>query len=286
MPKLLHFPWLRRLLNRGVNTDILPELMPDGTAREAINVRPGSITGNAGGAEAIKGEIVQYLVPAGQDPTGYVLIGSCTCNNQLVEFWASESFDGTETYAPIVRVDGVVVAKSKNIPYVWNRPLQIAVADDFFGTSISANEDANGVVRGRGVVYPADHNSIPLYWDISQLVDFANSGNLGYFGDNYQVGINSVGLFNTPEFPVHSQNYLSGEGLPAGQYQYALRYVTPQGDKTNIGPYTPLITVPLKQDNSPVWEQSHYPGVTTVGGNFEQQTQYGVEIKFRVDNVF
>lgn len=287
MPKLFHFPWLRRLLNKGVNTDILPELMPDGTAREAINVRPGSITGNAGGAEAIKGEVIEYPVPTGQDPEGYVLIGSCTCNNQLVEFWASSLYDSDPVlYAPIVRVDGVVVAKSKNIPYVWNRPLQIAVADDFFGTSISANEDANGVVRGRGVVYPADHNSIPLYWDIKQLVDFANSGNLGYFGDNYQVGINSVGLFNTPEFPVHSQNYLSGEGLPAGQYQYALRYVTPQGDKTNIGPYTPLITVPLKQDNSPVWEQSHYPGVTTVGGNFEQQTQYGVEIKFRVDNVF
>ncbi len=251
-------------------------------------MRPGSITGNAGGAEAIKGEIVQYPVPAGQDPAGYVLIGSCTCNNQLVEFWASESFDGAETYAPIVRVDGVVVAKSKNIPYVWNRPLQIAVADDFFGTSISANEDANGVVRGRGVVYPADHNSIPLYWDINQLVTFEQNGNLAYFGDAYQVGFNSVGLFNTPEFPVHTRNVdqLGVPGLLVGQYQYALRYVTPAGDKTNIGPWTPLITVPFHQDQRREWEQAHYPGVTTIGGSAGQQTSYGIEIKFRVDNVF
>jgi hypothetical protein len=290
MPKLLHFPWLRRLLNKGVNTDVLPELMPEGTAREAINVRPGSITGNAGGAEAIKGEDVVYIVPVGEDPTGYVLIGSCTCNNQLVEFWASESFDGTETYAPIVRVDGVVVAKSKNIPYVWNRPLQIAVADDFFGTSISANEDANGVVTGRGVVYPADHNSAPLYWDINQLVAFAQSTpqNLAYFGDNYQVGFNSVGLFNTPEFPIHTRNVdqIGVPGLLAGQYQYALRYVTPAGDRTNVGPWTPLITVPLNQDVRNEREQSHYPGVFTVGGGVSQQTPYGIEIKFRVDNVF
>jgi hypothetical protein len=290
MPKLLHFPWLRRLLNKGVNTDVLPELMPDGTAREAINVRPGSITGNAGGAEAVKGEVVQYPVPVGEDPTGYVLIGSCTCNNQLVEFWASESFDGTEIYAPIVRVDGVIVAKSKNIPYVWDRPLQIAVADDFFGTSISDNEDANGVVRGRGVVYPADHNSAPLYWDINQLVNFATSTpqNLAYFGDNYQVGFNSVGLFNTPEFPIHTRN-VDGIGIPgllAGQYQYALRYVTPAGDRTNIGPWTPLITVPISQDVRNVGDQSHYPGVLTIGGEFGQQTPYGIEIKFRVDNVF
>ena len=288
MPKLLHFPWLRRLLNKGVNTDVLPELMPDGTAREAINVRPGSITGNAGGAEAVKGEVVQYPVPVGEDPTGYVLIGSCTCNNQLVEFWASESFDGTEIYAPIVRVDGVVVAKSKNIPYVWDRPLQIAVADDFFGTSISANEDANGVVRGRGVVYPADHNSAPLYWDINQLVNFATSTpqNLAYFGDNYQVGFNSVGLFNTPEFPIHTRNLDSPSGLPVGQYQYALRYVTPAGDRTNVGPWTPLITVPLNQSEILPWQQSHYPGATTVGGVPAQPSPYGIEIRFRVDNVF
>lgn len=287
MPKLFHFPWLRRLLNRGVNTDVLPELMPEGTAREAVNVRPGSITGAAGGAEAVKGEgdIPVFPSPGGD---GYVLIGSCSCNNRVVEFWASSAFDfATDQNPPLVRVDGTVVAQSRNIPYVYDRPLQLAVVDDFFGTSIAANESPDGVVTGRGIVYPADHNSIPLYWDITQLANFASSGNTSYFGDNYQVGINSVGLFNTPEFPIHTRNVeVGGLGLKTGQYQYALRYVTPQGDRTNIGPWTPTITVPLKQSQRRPWEQSHYPGATTIGGPAGLDTPYGVEIKFRVDNVF
>jgi hypothetical protein len=287
MPKLFHFPWLRRLLNRGVNTDVLPELMPDGTAREAINVRPGSITGNAGGAEAVKGEQIQY--PSASIGTGYVLIGSCTCNNKLVEFWASSDFDfATDTNVPVVRIDGVVVAQSRNIPYVYDRPLQIAVVDDFYGTSIAANEDSNGVVKGKGVVYPADHNSAPLYWDVQLLLDsLANA--TGVFFEGYTIGQNSVGLFNTPEFPVFTALVEVATALNVGQYQYALRYVTPQGDRTNIGPWTPMITVPKYWDNTNKQlysQQSHYPGATTIGGIVGETSRYGIEIKFRVDNVY
>jgi hypothetical protein len=281
--KLLHFPWLRRLLNRGVNTDVLPELMPDGTAREAINVRPGSITGNAGGAEAVKGEVSVYAPPAGQ---GYVLIGSASCNNKLVEFWASEDFDfATSTNVPIVRIDGAVVAQSRNIPYVYNRPLQIAVTDDLFGTSIAENEPGNdGVVVGRGIVYPADHFSPPLYWNVSDLVNLSNSGDQSYFGDNYSTDINSVNLLTIPEFPVHTRNVDLGVGLPCGQYSYSLRWVTAQGDRTNLGPETPLITVPIKQHPIAPWQQDQYPGALTIGGLAEEPSPYGIELKFRVDN--
>jgi hypothetical protein len=282
MPKLLHFPWLRRLLNRGVNTDVLPELMPDGTAREAINVRPGSITGNAGGAEAVKGEVSVYAPPAGQ---GYVLIGSASCNNKLVEFWASEDFDfATSTNVPIVRIDGAVVAQSRNIPYVYNRPLQIAVTDDLFGTSIAENEDADGVVAGRGIVYPADHYSLPLYWNVSDLIGLSTAGDQSYFGDNYSTDINSVNLLTIPEFPVHTRNVNVGIGLRCGQYSYSLRWVTAQGDRTNLGPETPLITVPIKQHPIVPEQQDQYPGVLTIGGLPEEQSPYGIELKFRVDN--
>jgi hypothetical protein len=270
------------LLNRGVNTDVLPELMPDGTAREAVNVRPGSITGNAGGAEAVKGEQIQY--PSAPIGTGYVLIGSCTCSNKLVEFWASSDFNFvTNSNVPVVRIDGVVVAESRNIPYVYDRPLQIAVVDDFYGTSIAANQDSNGVVKGKGVVYPADHNSPPLYWDVQLLL---NSIGTDLFFAGYSIGQNSVGLFNTPEFPIHTGNPDIGQGLKVGQYQYALRYVTPQGDRTNIGPWTPMIAVALKQAPTLQWVQSHYPGATTIGGQAGQDSSYGIEIKFRVDNVY
>jgi hypothetical protein len=259
--------------------------MPEGTAREAINVRPGSITGNAGGAEAIKGEVVQYPVPDEQpDSTGYVLIGSCTCNNQLVEFWASENFDFiSSTFVPIVRVDGVVVAQSRNIPYVWNRPLQIAVVDNLLGNSIAQNQTSNGVVLGRGVVYPADHNSEPLYWDIDLLVN----NNADYFGDSYTIALNSVNLLSVPEFPVHTRNLEVGsDGLLTGQYAYSLRYVTPAGDRTNVGPETPLISVPLNQHPIAPDQQNQYPGVLTIGGLPGEFTGYGIELQFRVDNQY
>lgn len=282
MPRLLHFPWLRRLLNKGVNTDVLPELMPEGTAREVINVRPGSITGAAGGAEDVKGEeIVPWPTPAG---TGYVLIGSCSCNNRVVEFWASSAFDfATDQNPPLVRVDGTVVAQSRNIPYVYDRPLQLAVVENLFGNSIAQNQTPDGTVLGRGVVYPADHNSDPLYWDIDLLVN----NNTDYFGENYTISLNSVNLLSIPEFPVHTRNLEVGsEGLLTGQYAYSLRYVTPAGDRTNVGPETPLISVPLNQHPIAPDQQNQYPGVLTIGGLPGEATGYGVEIQFRVDNQY
>lgn len=255
--------------------------MPEGTAREAVNVRPGSITGAAGGAEAVKGEELSYPSPGGD---GYVLIGSCTCNNRVVEFWASSLYDTDPVlYAPIVRIDGVVVAQSQNIPYRFDRPLQIAVVDNLFGNSIAQNQQPDGTVLGRGVVYPADHNSDPLYWDVEQLVAIDPA----YFGDAYTIAQNSVNLLSIPEFPVHTRNVEVGtDGLLTGQYSYSLRYVTPAGDRTNIGPETPLISVPLNQHPIAPWQQNQYPGVLTIGGDPEQPTGYGIELQFRVDNQF
>lgn len=280
MPKLLHFPWLRRLLNRGVNTDVRPEMMPDGTAREAINVRPRSIAGNSGAAESVDGEQILYTAPFG---TGYVLIGSGSCNQRLVEFWASS----TPGENPVIRVDGVIVANSENIPYRYDRPLQLAIVDDLYGTSIAENSGAGGNVIGRGIVYPADHSSKPLYWDITQMLTLTNQGDQTYFGSNYSTDINSVTLLSIPEFPIHTRNVeLGSGGLPVGQYAYSLRFVTPAGDRTNLGPETPLISVPLKQHPIAPWQQNQYPGVLTIGGYVGEATNYGIEIKFRVDNRF
>ena len=255
--------------------------MPEGTAREAVNIRPGSITGAAGGAEAVKGEELSYPSPGGD---GYVLIGSCSCNNRVVEFWASSLYDSDPVlYAPIVRIDGVVVAQSRNIPYRFDRPLQIAVVDNLFGNSIAQNQQPDGTVLGRGVVYPADHNSDPLYWDVEQLAAIDPA----YFGDSYTIAVNSVNLLSIPEFPVHTRNLETGsDGLLTGQYAYSLRYVTPAGDRTNIGPETPLISVPLKQHPTNPSQQNQYPGVLTIGGYPEEPTGYGIELQFRVDNQF
>lgn len=64
--------------------------------------------------------------------------------------------DGQDSF---IKIDGVIVAQSPNIPYRYDRPLQLAVVED---------------VR-RGVIYPADHASDALYWDVDDLL--LNVGN-------------------------------------------------------------------------------------------------------------
>ena len=239
--------WFKRLIGKGANTDIAPELFPEGFYEDGLNIRPASIDGNVGGVEAVRGEVLFYPIgnpPGVLDPSGYVLIGSDSVNGRLIEFWCHPDNTGNP---PIVRVDGVIVAQSSNIPYTADRPLQIAVAD-----------------RCRsGVVYPADHQSIPLYWDILAMELALTAGSQAYF-EFYNTQINSVILSAPFEFPRHITNTAVTQGLPPGQYEYALRYESVQGDKTNIGPWTPLISVGVVQDFA--WNGTSIPGARTSGG--------------------
>lgn len=260
--------WFKRLIGKGANTDIAPELFPEGFYEDGLNIRPASIDGNVGGVEAVRGEVLFYPIgnpPGVLDPSGYVLIGSDSVNGRLIEFWCHPDNTGNP---PIVRVDGVIVAQSSNIPYTADRPLQIAVAD-----------------RCRsGVVYPADHQSIPLYWDILAMELALAAGSQAYF-ELYNPDINSVILSAPFEFPRHITNTSVTQGLPPGQYEYALRYESIQGDKTNIGPWTPLISVGVVQDLT--WGNTAMPGARTSGGasNLGVPGAQATELEWNVYNI-
>ena len=262
MAKFSLAPWFRKLLGKGVNKDIAPELLPDGYARSQFHVRPTSTVGATGAVEAVGGEQLLYNTNiVGQDT--YVSIGSWMVNGRVVEFWASSQAD---LYDPLVRIDGVVAAQSPNIPYIFDRPLQAAVETRCRG----------------GVIYPADHWSPPLYWDVDDMLDQLNAGTGVYF-DDYVVEYNSVALSTPAEFPRFDGLVSGIQGLSTGQYLYSLRYTTPNGDRTNRGPETPLISVPIVQDFN---YNTIYPGGRTAGGvsNLLTPTQYGVRLRFRVDN--
>lgn len=228
-------------------------------------MRPNSVDGNSGSLEAIKGE--ELIFPS-TDPQAntYRMIGSASVNGRLVSFWAS-----TDPANPsYIQVDAQVVAQSPNIPYTWDRPLQLAVVEE----------------ASAGIVYPADHQSIPLYWDINAMEQALADGNGLYF-DNYTTDVNSVLLSAPPEFPIQDPDDPLpnvGEGLPVGQYQYRLRYVTPNGDRTNLGPETPLIAVPRVQDYA---QNNRFPGGRTTGGPADATiaSAYGIKLKFRIDNI-
>jgi hypothetical protein len=230
MPNFLpNIPWLRKLLSRGANTDISPELFPEGTYYDARNMRPRSLDGATGSMEAVKGEELAWAINL-PEPNTYIMIGSETTQSRVVEFWASSN----PALPKAVVIDGQLAALSERIPYEWNRTLQIAVSDKC----------------REGVLFPVDRNAPPLFWDIGDMLQNLADNTGKYFAD-YNPQENSSVLLFDPEWPVHKGNPNVGNGLPTGQYQYYLRARTPAGDLTNPGPATPLITIPAFQDPSP-----------------------------------
>jgi hypothetical protein len=264
MPNLIqNVPWLRKLFFKGANTDIRPEARPEGVYEDAQNMRPRSIDGNTGAMEAIGGE--ELLWPAPAPGLNYVCIGSEAVNNKVIEFWCSSLSEEN----PIVRVDGIVVAQSPNIPYRSDRPLQVAV-----------NERCRG-----GMVYPADHASPPLRWDVDDLLENL-AQNTGKYFANYNPQENSAIVLFSPQWPRHRGNPVVGQGLAPGQYIYYLRAVLPGGDLTNPGPESPPISVGRVQDPTPFGASNPYPAGRSAGGYPDPlaPTIYGVALEFRIDN--
>lgn len=282
MPTFLHrssfVNWFRRVFTGGVNTDVRPEVLKDGLYSDALNMRPASVDGNTGAIETIRGEEILYPVDVlVTDPTSYVNIGSRFTNGHIVEFWASSTFDpGTGANPPYIRVDGVITAMSANIPYIFNRPLQIAVVEECGDK--------------QGILFPADQHSDLLFWDVKAMLDALAANSQLYFAA-YTTDVNSVALNAPPSivYPAYPDCLVdlgSSVGLPVGQYAYFLRYVDPNGNRTNWGPACGLIPVPNIATPNNVSPAPNYP--RTVGGdaNLIAPSQYGIVIEFRVNNPF
>lgn len=274
MPIFNHRPsanWFKKLFSKGANRDVRPEFLPDGIFYDAQNMRPSSVLGNTGAVERIKGELILYT---STDPNqnSYTCIGPVSTNGHVVSFWASS----VAGQAPVVVVDGVVMAQSALIPYTYDRPLQ-------FGIQEKCNS---------GVIFPADGENDPLFWDIQSLIDNFNS-NSGYYFGAFDPATVSVGLNAPANWPVlNKDNALQGlvdlggsAGNPVGTYGYYQAYETANGDRTNWGLRSPQIAVPeyVVPNTTPT---SRYPGGRTHGGETSilTPTRYGIEMKLRVDN--
>ncbi len=234
-------------------------------------MRPTSVDGNTGALESVGGEI-QVSSSDNPNKSKYVCIGAVSVNGRHVSFWASP-IHGLD---PIVMVDGIMMAQSPLIPYVFDRPLQFGVQDNC----------------NAGVVFPADGSSDPLFWDVQAMVNAYNAGEETFFG-GFDPEAVSVGLSAPPYFPVLNEgNPLQGLvdlggaiGLPVGTYQYYVAYETANGDRTNWGIRTPMIPVP-EQYNLNGSSSSNYPGGRTLGGMPDPltRTKYGIELLLRIDN--
>jgi hypothetical protein len=263
--------WFKRLFSRGARPDVEKELLQDGFYTHAVNMRPTAVDGTAGSMTKIGGEQSHFRPTPAQLPSadGYICIGASEASGDEVTFWAHED---AVNNPPLILINGLECARSFLIPYRFDRPLQ------FGDVSRAAG----------GILFPADHASDPLFWDIKEMQQALTDGTGAYF-QNFDPAAVSVVTAGPDEWFEHVENVNVGVGLPPGQYVYRMRYRTAAGDATNSGPETPHITIPRIQ--APIYDPQvarQYPGGQTTGGtpvpDQQTPTPYGIKLRCQINN--
>ena len=161
--KQTHDAWDNHSFQSGANSDADGEFvgrMP-GTYRDAENMRVIGNEGGDGGLEKIRGP-ENIINPDRPGASTYTCIGAIFVKGHRVTFWASNQ---PQLYAPIIQVDGVTMAQSDQMPYVWDKKLQLHAAWEC----------------GGGTVFDARSGSTPLHWDIGDMIRAFQAGEQTYF---------------------------------------------------------------------------------------------------------
>lgn len=271
MSTTLHDPEDKKTYHKGANSDLEKEFVGRGEPGKYINaqnMRPEPIDGEQGALSKIKGEILLF---PGNEPGAatYICLLACEVGGHNVQYWAN-----TDTqYPPLVMIDGLVMVKSALLPWLWDKPFQWARAEDC----------------DEGLLLAVDDNSIPMLFSISDIIEKFNAGSLLYF-DDFDPAV----YYINPTAPVERPKFLglvdvgAGGGLKPGQYAYALRFVDADGNRTNIAPYTPLVSIPVNLTSTSQYNIE--PGMIGGGlqggalGDVGQQTRYGAQLRFRINN--
>jgi hypothetical protein len=249
----------------GAVYDINKELSSienNGTYLDAHNFRISSSKGDKRAAEKIGGE--EIIFPHVTSEENYECIGSIAVNGNIVEFWVSK--DGSDF--PLIKINGVVCGKSEKMPWLVEYPLQL-----------DKNENCEG-----GEIFLTDNNTPPMILNVGDMIDSLTADPDKYF-DGFNPKLYTVNLEAPLDIPVFKELVFlgGGGGLPVGSYQYSMRYVNKEGDRTNWGPLTnPIPVIQRFSEGSEA-----YPYANTYGGpsNKALSTSYGVKLKFRVTNL-
>lgn len=265
MPRQQHHPWDVKRFNQGANRDQEDEFIgsiSEGEYIDGNNVRPTADTGDQAALKKINGETEKFTNNLGG--TTYKCIGKIEVNSKIVEFWV----DTNKTLASIIRVDGDVVLKSTDFPIDVDHPLQI-----------DKNESCIG-----GEIYVTDDFNRPMFFNVQDMIDSLAASSTKYFAD-FDLSKFILSLETVLDHPVfiRRETVGAGGGLPVGMYQYAIRFVTDDGDRTAFSVSTPLIPVPAQASAL----STQYPSVKTIGAvpSPTVDTSIGLRIRFRVNNL-
>lgn len=254
-------------VHKGCDRDNDPEITcatpGTGIYLDGHNTRPVSIDSNTGSNEKIKGE--ELLYPNTTGLSNYTCIGSIIVIDFLFEVWV----DNTGVGPNIIMVDGVVVGQSTLYGFDKDHPLQM----DRNQSPINPE------------VFVTDFKIPPSIFNVEDMVDSLSSDPTKYFTAFdpllYQVNLQSP--LDRPVF-IELINVGGGGGLPVGQYSFAMRYSSEEGDRTNWSPDTPLI--PIMEGLSS--DSLQYPWAKTYGGppNPSSVTSFAPRLRFRVNNIY
>jgi len=286
--KQQHHPKDVRLYAKGANRDVDDELLGlnQGQYIDACNMRNNPMDGDNSSSKKINGEVVFYPNIDNRCNVGtgnplastYTCIGVAELNSNIFEVWADEA----EVEPPLIRVNGLIVAMSSDIPFQAKYPLQIA-----------KNEACIG-----GEVYLTDFNVPPVLYNIKDLLlnsGVSIGGETGECTDKYFEGYNHdeqiLIIKRSVDRPAFIKLDDSGTGydavfgstgLPVGYVSYSFRYVSSAGDRTAWSASTPQIPVVRAVSSECV----NYPWVKTISKDPDVSVPsvYGAHVRLRINN--
>jgi hypothetical protein len=298
MPENNHSPWIDRNFSVGVNTQLESSLegrQSEGEFLASRNMRSNSMDGDLGVSKAIKGEEVEF---AGVDNSwnsfyqGNFITGHWMCNTScsviidsvpvLVELWCDE----LGIKVPFIRVNGVIVAASSQLPIYYDKPIQLTKKDSKEAPEISFTNNID-----LPVVLGVDDILLNSGISVNGITGLQSEKYFSDFDINlYGIQVN---IYNhmprfveiTTDTTLYDISFLpptGNPGLKVGQHCYRMRYTSATGDKSSLTIPTPLIPM-VKNDQKSV--SDCYPNAKEYGAiESTQSVNSGIVLKFRVEN--
>lgn len=232
---------------------------------DALNMRPSPISGNYGDMQKIGGQLLDFQYALA---SSYFCLTSFFVDTKVICLWVDENGN----LEPVITVDNYIVLRSDELPFE-------------LGSHLQYDSDA---FQGGGFFTLTNFDTPPLLFDVQDMIDSLGTGK--YFTDFRRVNY-EINLSSPADHPVFVELVeLSGtSGVKLGQHEYYLRYTSEAGDKTLLSYPSPLIPIPNYYVESDQYYLPNfiYPYLKTRGaGASELNSQYGVKIKFRVNNLF
>jgi len=251
MPIHQHHKKDGKAYNAGANRDFEEEFLgglEEGEYIDAKNMHPTKVGGDTLALSKIDGDTSLY--PLLWNPCSTLItvmhpslpLGDYVCqsileiNDDIVDVWVAAN-GGVDP--SIIRVNGTIVCAHIDLPFRQSVTDSNGVVTQYH-LQAEKNESCIG-----GEIYYTDNRTPPLIFNLKDMKENAGLDG-GTCTDKYfaQFDINAFTInINAPSNAPRFVGLVPGNGLPPGEYQYAFRYVSQDGDRTEWSTFTPPIPV-------------------------------------------